>query len=80
MCHTTLVSKSSRGAPLLSGTSTITDGLVPLPVWVNTQLSLLHEAAVENGRVVENGEVFKTKKMNEKAMRNALEGFLLSDD
>ncbi|KAF8349145.1 hypothetical protein F5887DRAFT_1243197 [Amanita rubescens] len=50
MCHTTLVSKSSRGAPLLSGTSTITHGLVPLPVWVNTQLSSLHETAVENGR------------------------------
>jgi len=65
---------------LLSGTSTITDGLVPLPVWVNTQLSSLHDAAVENGQVVENGEVFKIEKMDEKAMRNALEGFLLSDD
>ena len=79
MCHTTLVSKSSRGAPLLSGTSTVTDGLVPLPVWVNTQLISLHEAVVENGRVAENGEVFKTEKMDEKAMRKALEGFLLGD-
>jgi cytoplasmic tRNA 2-thiolation protein 2 len=80
MCHTTLVSKSSRGAPSLStGSLRRSDGLVPLPVWANALLRSLHTASQDN-QVVGNGEVFEATMMDQNAMRNALEGFLLSDD
>ena len=81
MCHTTLVSKSSRGAPLLSaGALKRSDGLVPLPVWVNARLRSLHTARAEDDRVVGNSEVFEAIMMDQNSMRNALERFLLSDN
>ena len=79
MCHTTLVSKSSRGAPLLSGALRRSDGLVPLPVWVNARLRSHHTTTADD-RVAENGEIFEAVAMDENAMKNALEGFLLSND
>ena len=81
MCHTTLVSKSSRGAPSLSaGALRRSDGLVPLPVWVNAWLLSHHTATAKYDREAENGEISEAIMMDEKAMKNALEGFLLSDD
>ncbi|KAF8627005.1 hypothetical protein AX15_004589 [Amanita polypyramis BW_CC] len=81
LCHTMLVSKSSRGATLPSANgSSRTDGPVPLPVWVNAKLQTPAKPVAEDGPTVEEGQIFRRVKMDETAMKNALGGFLLTDD
>ncbi|KAK2460330.1 hypothetical protein APHAL10511_007719 [Amanita phalloides] len=71
LCHTTLVSKSSRGVPFISGASERTDGLVALPVWVNARLQA-HPGDDPTTAIA--------VKMDQKDMITALKGFLLTDE
>ncbi|KAJ7170714.1 hypothetical protein C8R43DRAFT_1085244 [Mycena crocata] len=65
-CHTTLTSRSSRGSTSASNpTST------PLPVWVEAQLAALDGGGPE--------EQWKSRKMEERDMKESIEDFLLPD-
>ncbi|KAF8917420.1 hypothetical protein CPB85DRAFT_1374222 [Mucidula mucida] len=78
-CHTTLTSRSSRGA-LHTGSS-----LVSLPVWVNSGLGkpTRHEVPpmleVHSEKPL-GSEVWQTRKLKEKDMKQAINGFLLDTD
>ncbi|KAF8638253.1 hypothetical protein AX17_002275 [Amanita inopinata Kibby_2008] len=81
-CHTTLTSRSNRGTALISGSSMAlaADVPVPLPVWVNSRLHELSEVSDRSTREAETQEsLWRTVKMDETAMRNVIEDFLLDD-
>lgn len=75
-CHTTLTSRSSRGSTSSEGTQ---QDLVPLPVWVNSQL---RDSAVNDRTIPGNGgesEVWKQTRRAGDDMKDAIKEFLLDD-
>ncbi|KAJ7285019.1 hypothetical protein C8J57DRAFT_1290168 [Mycena rebaudengoi] len=69
-CHTTLTSRSSRGtaASVQQGgaTPSVRQDATPLPVWVNSRLA--------------DGELWRSRKMQEADMERSVKDFLIVDD
>ncbi|KIL67622.1 hypothetical protein M378DRAFT_73256 [Amanita muscaria Koide BX008] len=80
-CHTTLLSKSSRGPPLVftNGTSR-SDDLVPLPVWVIARLQTTTDSLIKEEQIMENEEIWHSVKMDQTSMKETIGRFLLTDD
>ena len=81
-CHTTLTSRSARPAPAPWPADITSGGVVTLPVW--TEARIAAAAATERsvpdargGEVEGNGEVFRTTRMSQEAMKGVVGEFLL---
>lgn len=81
-CHTTLTSRSSRGALQSGGSS------VRLPVWVNSSFvdyalaENYHDAPSETGlgrrTIISEDERWQKRKVDEEEMKQSIEAFLIS--